>query len=62
MTLDFITSVTFMPASFSKVLPYLLHELFFFVLICEIKWVSIVFDKPQTKLLFTLIVDEQIQF
>lgn len=65
MMLDFITSVTFMPTSLSKVSPYILVAyIILFVPIYKIEWVSVVFDKSQTKLLLllTLIVDEQIQF
>lgn len=65
MMLDFITSVTFMPTSLSKVSPYILVAyIILFVPIYQIEWVSVVFDKSQTKLLLllTLIVDEQIQF
>lgn len=65
MMLDFITSVTFMPTSLSKVSPYILVAyIILFVPINKIEWVSVVFDKSQTKLLLllTLIVDEQIQF
>lgn len=64
MMLDFITSVTFMPTSLSKVSPYILDAyIILFVPIYKIEWVSVVFDKSQTKLLLlTLIVDEQIQF
>lgn len=65
MMLDFITSVTFMPTSLSKVSPYVLVAyIILFVPIYKIEWVSVVFDKSQTKLLLllTLIVDEQIQF
>lgn len=65
MMLDFITSVTFMPTSLSKVSPYILDAyIILFVPIYKIEWVSVVFDKSQIKLLLllTLIVDEQIQF
>lgn len=65
MMLDFITSVTFMPTSLSKVSPYILVAyIILFVPIYKIEWVSVVFDKSQTKLLLllTLVVDEQIQF